>query len=638
MIFICHANEDRADTVALADALEKHGYSTWYFERDNVGCRDFMGGVVQALDRASALVLLISEHSMQSRQVDHELQVADEEEIPVFLASLGVSRDEWRRRKLTWRYMFPTAVQITVARGEVAQAVPQLVARLNDDGITPDRRPTADTTAVSEPARRQEPPVPDRPRRREGEYVLIPAGTFIRGCLPAAARTLAGKVGADPDGDDMKEWVRRSKRPASVPDFLVAVHPVTNDEYLRFVLATGHRMPNHWQTGKSLPFDTRLADHPVVNVSYEDAEAYCRWAGARLPTFLEWEKAARGTDGRLYPWGNEFDPALCNCGENDRQGTAAVTDYPAGRSPYGLFNMTGNVLEWCDGGRPHGERRVLRQQRGGSWRLPCQLYGCAFVDAVFAPPDAMDDETGFRCAKDAPGTTKPRVQPEYLAVPAGRFQFGCTDDMADRVIAELGLNPNTKAQIAENPAAVRETSEYEIGKYAVTNAQYYEFVRAMGHPMPSHWNPTGDPPFPDDLADHPVVNVSWHDAKAYCDWAGVRLPTSEEWERAARGPDGRAYPWGNEFDPDLCNSAESGWARTVRVDEYEVGISPAGAYNMCGNVLEWIAGSGRYRELRGGSWRVECAVYGLTFYTMRAEPGTKRDYISFRCARSRARR
>lgn len=172
---------------------------------------------------------------------------------------------------------------------------------------------------------------------------------------------------------------------------------------------------------------------------------------------------------------------------------------------------------------------------------------------------------------------------------------------------------------------------FRIDRYPVTNAQYKRFVEATDHSPPRHWK---DGNYPAEKAAHPVVHVTWHDAIAYAEWAGKRLPTEEEWEKAARGIDGRVYPWG-DWEEDPCNTWEANIGDTTPVGKYSPGgDSPYGCVDMAGNVWEWTAtGSSDYREVRGGSWYhyqdlARCACRG------RSIPDDSNDFRGFRCGSS----
>ncbi|MEK7763898.1 MAG: formylglycine-generating enzyme family protein [Nitrospirota bacterium] len=159
-------------------------------------------------------------------------------------------------------------------------------------------------------------------------------------------------------------------------------YPVTNEKYRAFILADGYGNQAHWSV-EGWKWKTVLniavpeywndtewnkADHPVVGVSYYEAEAYAKWVGKRLPTEREWEKAARGNgeDGREYPWGDQFDKEKCNSTVAGLKHTTPVTQYPNGVSPYGCYDMAGNVWEWC-ADRYDAEAEDSCVLRGGSW-------------------------------------------------------------------------------------------------------------------------------------------------------------------------------------------------------------------------------------------------------------------------------
>jgi len=207
---------------------------------------------------------------------------------------------------------------------------------------------------------------------------------------------------------------------ASLRPFYLAIHAVTNAQYKRFIDATDHAAPSRapfssegpeaWQGRNVWP---AMADHPVVGVSWDDAVAYCRWAGARLPTELEWEKGARGTDGRSFPWGNEWTKERCHNEESRRnETTCSVWRYGTGSSVWGCYQMAGNVWEWCqDWHEPGAYRRYAKGDltppaagtakvvRGGSW---FNLGPDSFLASYrfHFPPGERERHYGVRVAKD----------------------------------------------------------------------------------------------------------------------------------------------------------------------------------------------------------------------------------------------
>lgn len=220
--------------------------------------------------------------------------------------------------------------------------------------------------------------------------VTIPAGEFL--------------MGADDREDD-----ERPAHTVFVEEFAIDVHEVTNEEFAFFVEQTGY-VTEAEQAGESETWRTYFTEgrerHPVVKVTWADADAYCRWAGKRLPTEAEWEKAARGTDGRIYPWGNDWDPAKANSRESGYRGTLVVGSLPDGASPYGVMDMAGNVWEWTADwydaypGSPTTSPyfgQQYRVTRGGGWFSDPSHLRTSNRSAT--APEARNDDLGFRCAR-----------------------------------------------------------------------------------------------------------------------------------------------------------------------------------------------------------------------------------------------
>ena len=207
-------------------------------------------------------------------------------------------------------------------------------------------------------------------------------------------------------GDEEGGRDEEPRRTVLMNAYQIDKYPVTNQEYKMFVDVSGHRTPAHWTSG-TYPLDQ--ADHPVANVSWSDAQTYAEWVGKRIPTEAEWEKAARGTMGQTYPWGDAFRKDNVNSG-NDYGGTTPAREFPGGVSPYGVFDMCGNVMEWVADwyydeyyktapwdnpeGPPGGQYRSVR---GGFYAGNKADVRCAARH--WAPEVNMQDHIGFRCAK-----------------------------------------------------------------------------------------------------------------------------------------------------------------------------------------------------------------------------------------------
>ena len=242
---------------------------------------------------------------------------------------------------------------------------------------------------------------------------------------------------------------------------------------------------------------------------------------------------------------------------------------------------------------------------------------------------------------------------EMVKIPAGTFLMG-SDKKVDR-----------NAYQPEFPQRRVYLDAYEIDKYEVTTVQFLKFVLATERKPLIDWQYEGGN-FQETMANHPVMHVSWFDADAYCRWAGKRLPTSAEWEKAARGEDGRIYPWGNEpAGLSRANFGRTGLSGPVRdrperlllyppiisVDKYDNAVSPYGVFQLAGNVAEWTADwydphyyktapdrnpkgpeKGTQRAFRGGGW-IDSTPSVRPAQRNGTDPNTKMNWLGFRCAR-----
>ncbi|WP_152974011.1 bifunctional serine/threonine-protein kinase/formylglycine-generating enzyme family protein, partial [Levilinea saccharolytica] len=234
-----------------------------------------------------------------------------------------------------------------------------------------------------------------------------------------------------------------------------------------------------------------------------------------------------------------------------------------------------------------------------------------FIQVLTQPRAVSIPTTNPPADRPVQGKTDHLAGIEWVSISAGEFLYG---------------DPPKAAYIAQ---------PYQIGKYPVTQAQYQMFIDANpSYPVPENWDgktrrhPTG-------MEKHPVVFVSCDDAQAFCRWAGCRLPTEAEWERAARGTDGRTYPWGKEWvDGKYCNSIESRMGGTTPVDHFPLGVSPEGVWDTAGNVWEWTSSNwcSATKVLRGGSWGDGSDVISAALQLW-GNPFDRSIIIGFRCAR-----
>ncbi len=471
-------------------------------------------------------------------------------------------------------------------------------------------------------------------------WITIPAGSFRMGSDPRTA--------APPFANE------QPRQQVVLPEFRISRTPITNTQYHCFVTACSYPAPGHWPAGRP---PAGSEDFPVTYVSWHDAQAFCAWAGVRLPTEAEWEKAARGDDGRWWPWGDAL-PDATHCHFNGQtqgiapaaQSVLPVGQFPQGASPYGVLDMAGNVWEWtrsryrpypyrADDGRESMTPSGARVVRGGSYNHDLRQIRCAARDGMAA--GVRDVYIGFRVASvSGKQTLSAPLSFDWVTIPAGAFWLGSDPSP-----------PPSAVLPSELPQHTVEVSEFHIAQTPVTNAAYADFVQATSHPAPAHW---GSAQPPARLADHPVTHVDWYDAQAFCRWASVRLPTEAEWEKAARGnvdndSEVRIYPWGNA-PPDrtrLNYGRDGKRITTTPVDRYPRGASPDGVLDLAGNVWEWVSSAyapypysatdgreelttAQQRVLRGGSFAspsaafVRCAMRSLSY------PTRRREHIGFR--------
>jgi formylglycine-generating enzyme required for sulfatase activity/nucleoside phosphorylase len=246
------------------------------------------------------------------------------------------------------------------------------------------------------------------------EYVFIPAGPFVMGSSDDRIK----EITRFEQRDMFNLEVPRHK--VELNGYFISRYPVTNAEYKAFVQATRHAVPfrddifskpYNWDAN-TCTFPEGRENHPVVLVSWFDAQAYCAWIGGRLPSEAEWEKAARGNDGYEWPWGNTWQEDRCNAMELGLGETTPVDSFsPRGDSLYGVGDMAGNVWEWCsslcdpypyraDDGRESLKLLGRRVIRGGSWDLGRWITRCASRGSE--KPDEYGFSIGFRIVFDSP--------------------------------------------------------------------------------------------------------------------------------------------------------------------------------------------------------------------------------------------
>jgi serine/threonine protein kinase/formylglycine-generating enzyme required for sulfatase activity len=354
-----------------------------------------------------------------------------------------------------------------------------------------------------------------------------------------------------------------------------------------------------------------------------------------LEAIEEFERTGRATIPRRLPGAREtiaqVDPAAAS------SGPLPPSPMPEpGTIDFSRLEQT--VLSHPDDPITHYEVKILQERGGdaapwikgradgGSWPGSRKiLLGALLIVLAAAGLLAWLLQAGGESSQPRGAVQIPLGM---ISIPGGEFLMGRDD-----------------GNEYERPAHLVQVEPFFIDRHEVTNELYAQFVRQTRRNPPPHW-PDGE--YQTGEATLPVVNVSWHEARDYCEWANKRLPTEEEWEYAARGRDLRLYPYGNEWKPRYSNAKETGLDKPQAVGSYPDGLSPFGVADMAGNVAEWTGsnylpypGSPAKPDegnwvIRGGGFRVPASEQTATDRYF-DRPAVTYDYVGFRCAKNQPR-
>ena len=437
-IFISYSHDDTAYAHALADNLQNMGFEAWIDERLDYGAQ-WPQELQKQLDSCSAFILIMTPRSYASEWVQSELQRAKRKLKPIF--PLLLEGDE--------PWLSVESTQYYDVRGEVhpdAEFYSDLKKAMNSAPASQVPVPSNDpvkknlTKNSSKPSRgmlfaggilflvlvglgglllspllrkgtNPEPATSSSPvANGRYEMVLVPAGEFTMG--RSAADEVTECLEKFHPGCQL-DWFKDEEpiHTVQLTAFYIDQYEVTNAQY-KACEDAGVCEPPHSpasSTRQSYYRNPEFDNYPVIQVSWDQARTYCQWRGARLPTEAEWEKAARGSDGRTYPWGEELNETFANFHWSVGD-TTAVGSYKNGKSPYGVYDMAGNVWEWVNSllmpypydssdGRESLDSGGLRVARGGGWGQD----GDNSVSGSYRfgyDPDSTNIDRGFRCAMD----------------------------------------------------------------------------------------------------------------------------------------------------------------------------------------------------------------------------------------------
>jgi formylglycine-generating enzyme len=394
-VFVSHAKEDAEFARQLAADLRAGGHPVWIAPDSIHPGEKWVEAINRGLETSGVFVVALTPKAVDSRWVKFEtntaIALAQEDEIRLVTLDVVACRLPvlWRQLQyVTFRDSYETGLDNLLhwLDGEPAP-VPEPVR----PPVETSRRPVSTPTANR------------RVHDKTGiELIRIPAGPFLYGSA---------------DSDEMARDNEKPQRTIDMPEYWIGRTPVTNAQFGRFIRATGHKTAAEskgygygwmgskwddvegadWQHPRGLKSSIEgKDDHPVVLVSWDDARAFGNWAGLMVPTEEQWEKAARGTDGRLWPWGNDSPTDLhCNFNWNVTDTTPVNLYSPQGDSPYSCADMAGNVWEWT--ASRHNNINTYRVYRGGSFDI-VDLKQTRVFFRNSKLPDFTSNNIGFRVA------------------------------------------------------------------------------------------------------------------------------------------------------------------------------------------------------------------------------------------------
>jgi formylglycine-generating enzyme required for sulfatase activity len=393
-VFLSYSSKDRQLVEPIHLALRAQGHTVFFDRADLPPGEEYDERIRRAIEKCQLFVFMVSPDSLQAGSYTlTELSIAEKtwedpggRLLPVLLRPIGLDRIP----------AYLKAVTLLEPEGNVAAGVADAVHRI----AVARRRALLKNAAIG-----------------VAVASIVCFGAYIYSLKRPAKLEIAGKDGAPallvPAGNfTMGDDEESPRREVYVDDFYIDKYEVTVSRYAKFLQASGGvKRPDRWEEAS---LDT-ASELPVVGVDWHDADAYCRWAGKRLPTEAEWEKAARGTDGRSYPWGNDGPTSQrANFGKSSESpykgGLAPAGSREAGKSPYGVQDLAGNASEWVadwfqesfmagDARNPKGpENGSAKVIRGGGWYDPPNKLKSS--RRMYASADTRADDLGFRCAND----------------------------------------------------------------------------------------------------------------------------------------------------------------------------------------------------------------------------------------------